>query len=227
MSDTTTTAPATGNTSAPASTTPPATAGGTPGAAQDPKTTSTAMTAGDTTTTTEPKKDGQGEGEPKGTTTPPPAEIQIKLPDGVKLDEGLLNSFKPIAQKLGLKSEGAQELVDLFVATQQKAAQVQQETHLDTITKWAEEAKADKEIGNTNWDTTVKQGQLALRKLGNPELVQLLNETGLGNHKAVIKFFATVGKSLSEDSLNGTTSTPGPTDSVPLEVALYPSMQKK
>jgi len=199
---------------------PPATAG-TPGAAPVTAPTSTALTAEPTTTTEPGTAPGATGDQPKGETSTPPAELQIKLPEGVKLDTGLFDAFKPIAKDLGLKSEGAQKLVDLFVTAQQNAEKTRVEQHAERVTKWAEEARADKEIGNTNWDASVKAGQLALRKIGSPELAALLNETGLGNHKAVIGFFARVGKSLSEDSLSGTSAGAVPGQTPDLATLLY------
>ena len=78
------------------------------------------------------------------------------------------------------------------------------------------------------WDDTASLPQLAaLARFGNPDLVKVLNETGLGNHKAVIRFMAQVGKQISEDRLPGTgdgASTGEPVDPAAL---MYPSMQTK
>jgi hypothetical protein len=62
-----------------------------------------------------------------GTVTP--VEVEFKVPEGVKPDDALIAQFKPIAKELGLKSEGAQKLVDLYAATVKAQGEAQAESH--------------------------------------------------------------------------------------------------
>jgi hypothetical protein len=48
------------------------------------------------------------------------ADVEFKLPDGVKPDDKLVAAFKPLAKELGLKGEGAQKLVDLYASTMKR-----------------------------------------------------------------------------------------------------------
>lgn len=131
----------------------------------------------------------------------PPADGEIKLtfPKDFTPDKKLIDAFLPLAKDLGLKSEGAQKLMDLYVGAQN--AQAQQ--HMETTTKWAEEARADPEIGGANFDANLAVAQRALGRLGTPGLKDLLAKSGLGNHKDVIRLFANIGKLISEDRLPG------------------------
>lgn len=132
-----------------------------------------------------------------------PEEIKLKFPDGATVDEALLGKFVPLAKDLGLKSEGAQKLADLFVEAQ-KAVETR---HMETITQWAEEAKADKEIGGAAFDANLAIAQKAMSRFLTPGLKEVLGKTGLGNHKDVIKLFVNIGKSISEDRLPGSGAT--------------------
>ncbi|MEC7472463.1 MAG: hypothetical protein VX946_03765 [Pseudomonadota bacterium] len=41
----------------------------------------------------------------------------------------------------------------------------------------------------------------AIEKFGSPELRQVLNDSGLGNHPELVKFCHRIGKAISDDSL--------------------------
>lgn len=218
MADTTT-APAEGNTNTAADTT-------TATATQPADGASTTPTKGAETTLTKAAPEGKGDaaGEAKASDTAP-ADIQINVPKGVAVDQGMMDSFKGIAKEIGLTTDTAQKMADWYFKTNSEAAQKFQSGREEMITKWAEEAKTDKEIGGDKFDGSVKLAQSALRQFGSPALTQILNETGLGNHREMIALFAKIGKAVSEDK------TPkGPTevgDAKPqrdLAELLYPTM---
>lgn len=72
------------------------------------------------------------------------------------------------------------------------------EAHKTMVGEWAETVKADKELGGDKLDQTLATAKKAI-DLGPPELKEMLNVTGLGNHPAVVKWAYTIGKALSED----------------------------
>jgi hypothetical protein len=142
------------------------------------------------------------------TETPPaaaPEDIKVTLPEGWQ-DNGLVKDFLPLAKEAKLTSEQAQKLVDLHISTVRKT----QEQYREQMMKWAEEAKADKDL-SVNFDQNIQVARRALDKFGSPGLRELLTSTGLGNHKDVIKFFASVGKLVSEDRLPGNGAADGAT----------------
>jgi hypothetical protein len=211
---------------------------GTPGdagaaPAGDGKGTTQTPPAGEKTTqltgeqkTTEGQKD-QPAGEPPKGDDAAPGEIQITVPKGVEADQGMLEGFKGIAKDLGLKSEQAQKVADWYFKNAQEIGQKAQVAQEQQVVKWAEEAKADKEIGGPNFDANLKTAQQALRQFGDPALTKLLNETGLGNHKAMIGLFAKIGKAIAEDRMpKGPVSAGDGTqqEAKPLEQTLYPTM---
>jgi hypothetical protein len=109
-----------------------------------------------------------------------------------------------LAKSAGLSQEAAQaELVKhaevvnaaLEYQQQQSVAQLQQ-----LSTGWAEAVKSDPVLGGANFDTTATNARLAVNTFGSPELKQLLNETGYGNHPEFVRFCNKIGKLLREDS---------------------------
>ncbi len=152
--------------------------------------------------TTDPAKAGAGNADPKAGDTKPEADAagevkyDFKVPDGFELDEPLAAEFTTIAKELKIAPEGAQKLVSLYA--QREAARA--EAHVNLVKSWAEEVKADKEIGGDNLSASLTAAKKAI-DLGPPELKALLNSTGMGNHPAVVRWAVAVGKALSEDTI--------------------------
>lgn len=128
-----------------------------------------------------------------------PEKYEFKTAEGQELDAEAVKAFEPIAKELNLSNEQAQKLVDMYGSkimpklVEQQAAQWQQQ-----IEQWAEQVKADKDLGT---DASIGAAQKAMDKFGSPELKQYLNETGLGNHPELVRIFANIGKAMSEDGL--------------------------
>jgi hypothetical protein len=197
---------------APAATTPPA-AGAAPPAAvppvADPK-------AGDAGTKT--ALGGAGE----------PADIQLKFADGLEVDNKLVDGFKAVAKELKLDSAGAQKIADVYATIAQEHAKAADEAKAAQQAQWREAAKSDKAFGGKDFEANIKAASLAVQKYGGPELVQLLNETGYGDHPAVIRAFAAIAKASAEDSSAGAgAGSNGQAAPKSLATLLYPPQAAK
>lgn len=125
-----------------------------------------------------------------------PEKYEFSAPEGQELDANALAVFEPIAKELGLSQEQAQKLVDLYPQIQQQQA----EAWSKQVADWGEQVKADKEIGGDKFNASVGAAQRALDQFGNTELREYLNASGLGNHPALVRFCAKVGKAMAEDT---------------------------
>ncbi|MGJ5032274.1 hypothetical protein ACQR1I_35930 [Bradyrhizobium sp. HKCCYLS2038] len=132
-------------------------------------------------------------------TVPADGKYVLKMPEGVKVDQAMVDALGPDFKELGLTSKQAQKLADKFVEVQQKRAADQGTAWAARVAGWAEEAKADKDIGGDKWDGTVKNATRAVNALGTPELKDYLETTGGGNHPELIRFMAKVGAMIRED----------------------------
>lgn len=121
------------------------------------------------------------------------------LPEGVSLNEGLLEQVTPLFKELGLNQDQAQKLVDFQAQQVQASQQGQIEAFNQLKTDWIEQAKKDSEIGGDKFEETVGTAKQAISKFGNEGLTKLLNEFGIGNHPEVIRFMAKVGTLTKED----------------------------
>lgn len=129
-----------------------------------------------------------------------PEKYDLKLPDGMTLDEAAYSEFEPLAKELKLNNEQAQKLADIYSKRMQETARAQSEQWKNTTAKWADDVRADKEIGGQNLDTSVRHAQAALAKFGTPELKAQMEATGMGNHPELVRVFARIGKAMAEDN---------------------------
>lgn len=177
------------------------------------------LLTGDDKATTEATKDGSAASA---------AEIEIKVPEGVEVDQGLLDAFKPLAKEMKLDSAGAQKIVDLHLNAVKSANEKAEAAWADQKKVWRDTAAADKEIGGQKFTENVKLARTAIDKFGGPGLKQALNDLGIGNHPEIIRFAYRIGRAISEDSVTGSGErTATVTDEQAKLDAAYPSMRKQ
>lgn len=131
---------------------------------------------------------------------PEDGKYDLKMPDGIELDQELADALGPEFADLKLTNAQAQKLVDKYTEIQKGRAEKQGQTWAETISGWADTAKKDPEIGGAKWDGTVSDATRAINKLGTPALKEYLNASGGGNHPEVIRIMAKVGAMIKEDN---------------------------
>lgn len=161
----------------------------------------------------------------EGSQTPPDAYADFVMPEGVQVDEALLNEALPIFKDLGLNQDQAQKLVDFQAAQVQAGMQKQVDAFNDQKKEWLGLSTNDKEFGGDKFDENVKIAQSAVNRFGTPELKQLLDDYGVGNHPEIVRFMVKVGRLTAED-VPGNNSAPAQQtqDTVNL---LYPNDRNK
>lgn len=123
-----------------------------------------------------------------------PDKYDFKLPEGITADEALMKEFRTAAHASGLQPRQAQGLLDWFNKNQGE--------RMASYTKTMEEGvgKLKGEWGG-KFDEKLSVASRAVKELGGDELISLLEETGLGNHPTLVKFFAKLGESTMEDKI--------------------------
>lgn len=146
------------------------------------------------------------------------------LPEGVEMDEGKLEAFTPLAKELGLNQEGAQKLVDFYANTVKELTEQQASAWASEQAKWLETAQGDQEYGGDAFAENAGVARKAIERFGTPELKQLFEGYGLGNHPELVRFAYRVGKAISEDGHIPASATSGGGDRI---FNLYPTMRKQ
>ncbi len=134
----------------------------------------------------------------KATEGAPEKYEPFKLPADVTVNQPILDEFHNLAKELNLSQEKAQKLVDLQLKHVETFAQTMQDEFQKIKDGWKADTK--KALGTNLQPSLVTAGR-AIEKLGTPELRQMLNQTGVGNHPELVKFFVEVGKLVSEDKV--------------------------
>jgi hypothetical protein len=148
------------------------------------------------------------------------------MPEGLELDDEIFGEFAALAKEHSMPQAEAQKYADIGAKMVQKAQEGTVE-HLssqwtDTLAKWVDEIKTDKEIGGENLPKTLSVAQKALATFGTPELRQVLEETGMTNNPALVRCFYAIGVKLGDDTFHsGQSAHAGKS----LEQILYPTMQ--
>jgi len=77
----------------------------------------------------------------------PEAYADFKLPEGLAFDKTVLDSFVPLFKEFNMTQEQAQKFVDHQTSLVQAGTVAQEAAYQEQVSKWAQQAKADKEIG--------------------------------------------------------------------------------
>ncbi|MFC5757374.1 hypothetical protein [Rhizobium sp. GCM10022189] len=131
---------------------------------------------------------------------PDDGRYQLTMPEGIAVDQELVDALGPEFHALGLTNRQAQQLADRFIEIQGKRGRAASEAWAGRVQGWADEARRDREIGGAKWAGTVGAAQRALSRLGTPALRDYLNSSGGGNHPEMIRIFAKVGSMIQEDN---------------------------
>lgn len=209
------TATATGDASQPAASDATATAAaGAQGAA-----TTLATGQTDSAIADQGKADGEQGKQGEDKSAEAPEAYELKAPEGLELDQDALGEFTAIAKELKLSNETAQKLADVAMKMEQRRA----EAHSKMVKEWADQSKTDKEFGGDAFNENLSVARKAIDTFGSPQLKELLDASGLGNHPEVLRTFFKAGKAISEGKFVASGARAA-TQQPSAAKALYPNM---
>lgn len=146
---------------------------------------------------------GEGDGKTDGDQDKPtgaPEKYEFTAPEGQAFDENVVSQFSEVAKELNLPQDAAQKILDKMAPVIQAR---QDETLQAVRSQWETTSKADKEFGGDKLAENLAVAKRAMDQFGTPELRELLNTTGLGNHPEVIRVLYRAGLAISEDGFVG------------------------
>jgi hypothetical protein len=128
-----------------------------------------------------------------------PAPLELKIPDGIEVDEAAMSSFKEVLVDPALSpNERGQKLVELFFAQQEAAAKASETNWTKIQEDWQNEVKADKDLGGSKLEGTLSTIAKAIDQYGSQEVREALDMTGAGNNPHVIRFIHKLASQLQE-----------------------------
>jgi hypothetical protein len=132
-------------------------------------------------------------------TAAPVEYADFTLPDGVSVDAATLEEARGLFAGAKLPQESAQKFVDFYAGKMQALAEAPHRAWGAMQEQWVGDINRDGEIGGTRLKATIEAAGKAIDAFGSPGLREALNLTGAGNHPEVVRFFARIGRAISED----------------------------
>lgn len=111
----------------------------------------------------------------------------------VAVDEQALAAFKEVACEQGISQQQAASIASLYAELVEQQAAGEQATLAESEEAWLKELRQGRYYAKT-----VASARLTMERFGSPELNDLLNETRLGSHPALVRFVAKIGEELGE-----------------------------
>lgn len=151
-----------------------------------------------------------------------PEKYEFKAPEGMTIDQAMVDKVSPVFKELGLNQAKAQKLVDFYADTL-KSMETQRKTDFD---KFVEDSKAEtiKALGPKYKEEMAFAAKTKERFL-SPGTMEKLRASGLANDKDVISDLIRIGRAISEDKFvaedKGKEGGEGPAKK------MYPEQEKK
>lgn len=162
----------------------------------------------------------EGDDKPSLTGAPEGDYELTGLPEGTVIDKDAMDAAAPVFKELNLSNEGASKVASVYAdkvlpavvksVTDNFTAQVvAQRAAWDGETRTAisggkdaagADVKADPIYGGKPYDAVVATSAKAIDRFGGADFRTFLNETGLGNHPAMVRFAYQAGALISEDT---------------------------
>lgn len=149
-----------------------------------------------------------------------PEKYEWNLGEGVEVNEELAGEFEPLARELNLTNDQANKLASEMLPKVQKHMADNWAKQAD---EWRQQAESDKDFGGPKLKESMADARKVLDAYGSPELTEVLDQTGLGNHPALFRLLASVGRNMKEDQL--VKPEAGPAGKLDLTDAFYGKKQ--
>lgn len=146
-------------------------------------------------------KGKDGEANKAKTEGAPEKYEEFKIADGLELDAKAMDAFKEFAKGRNWSQKDAQEIIDFQNKIELERAKQSAEAWKTIQEGWRKSAKEDKEFGGDAYDENLALANKAAAAIGDDEFFQMLVETGVGDHPAMIRAFVRLGKKMSNDKL--------------------------
>ena len=144
----------------------------------------------------------------------------IEMPEGIRFDNALAEKFAPVAKKLNLSQDAANELVSMLAEHQKEQLGNQQELIAEfkrqeleaTKIEYQKLLESDNEIsggGKEKYNAYLDVADKGYNSFASNELKGIIEQLGLQYHPIVIKHFHELGKLCGNDSIQKATIPTG------------------
>ena len=134
-----------------------------------------------------------------------PDKYTYKLPEGVKpehLNKPVIDNWLKELHEAGVPAKQADRILTRYLAEEHKLTTERKTAQEAQVKQW--ELSLKEEYG-AKYDERLNYAKWALKSFGDKDgnLVKFLDQTNLGSHPAIVKFFADVGAKLADHKAVG------------------------
>lgn len=145
--------------------------------------------------------------------------LELKIPDGSKLEQADLDGILALAKEKGLNQEQAQLVLDnKHAAIQSFEEKTQQALSTLNDKTWKEELIADKEVGGKDFETNGILAHKAAETFFGKEFADELKTMKLNHHPKLFRGLVKIAKAMKDDTYVHPGATGG---TKPIEEVFY------
>ena len=158
-----------------------------------------------------------------------PDKYEINVPSdggaGTPYDEKLYGDFLDRAFKSGLTNKQAQEAIDFY-------SQMNEESDINSTASMQQakvnaETALKKEWGAKDYEKNLAISRRAFNRFADDDLKKFVEETGVSNNVAMVRFLHKIGKSFSDPDMGGSGKHSGSIDSDSAKIEIDAMMKDK
>lgn len=125
---------------------------------------------------------------------------EIKLPEGMKIDESVSKDFTALVNEFGIGRDAVAKLIDLQTGFMKSVSERDTTDWTKTQDEWKAKVSSDPDIGGTKTPEVMSRVAFLRDTYGKdiPDLKQVLDFTGAGNHPSFIKWIKNISMDLVE-----------------------------
>lgn len=131
-----------------------------------------------------------------------PDKYEFKIPEGYTIDAELTADLEAYCKENKLPAGEAQKIADLGAKLLAKQAEQRETQFLEIKEKWLSDAKADKEIGADVEKGKDSVAARAFNTIATPEMKEMINQYGIGNHPEMLRMFYRLAPLMREDGVH-------------------------
>lgn len=143
--------------------------------------------------------------------TPEPVQYDFEgvTSEAGEITEADISAVKALSEELKLTNEQARALLSKSGKSITDILRAKQGAN---INNWINEIKADPNLGGSNFKTTQANLARAMKRYGGSGAFEVLRDSGLGAHPAIVRMLNAIGKELGEETkfVNSKSQAPKP-----------------